>query len=131
MLRLKIADCYDDGLYVTTSKNGKPIIYEWSDELREAVVLAKAARPIHISPWLFCNVRGECYIEERTGKPEGWKSMWQRFMKRVLKETKVTEPFPEHDMRAKVASDAESLERARITRTHRCASDGASLPTKT
>ena len=44
--------------------------------------------------------------------------MWQRFMDRVLSETKVAERFIEHDLRAKVASDAESLERARALLSH-------------
>jgi integrase len=47
-----------------------------------AVELAKSVRPVAISPWLFCNRRGE--------------------------ETKVKEHFTEHDLRAKCASDAES-----------------------
>jgi integrase len=38
--------------------------------------------------------------------------MWQRFMTRLLKETKIKERFTEHDLRAKCASDAESLGRA-------------------
>ena len=37
--------------------------------------------------------------------------MWQRFMKKVLDKTKVTERFTEHDLRAKVASDT-SIEHA-------------------
>jgi hypothetical protein len=37
--------------------------------------------------------------------------MWQRFMARLLKETKIIERFTEHDLRGKVGSDAESLER--------------------
>jgi integrase len=44
--------------------------------------------------------------------------MWQRFMERVLKETKVTERFTEHDLRAKCASDAETLEHARALLAH-------------
>ena len=38
--------------------------------------------------------------------------MWQRFFARVIKETKAAEHFTEHDLRAKVASDAESLQHA-------------------
>ena len=34
-------------------------------------------------------------------------------MARLLEETKITERFTEHDLRGKVGSDAESLERAR------------------
>jgi integrase len=44
--------------------------------------------------------------------------MWQRFMDRVLAETKVRERFTEHDLRAKVGSDAVSLERARALLQH-------------
>jgi len=39
-------------------------------------------------------------------------------MARVLKETEVKERFTEHDLWAKVASDAESLERAKQLMTH-------------
>ena len=51
--------------------------------------------------------------------------MWQRFMDRVLAETKVKERFTEHDLRAKVASDAASLDKARALFQH---ADGACLP---
>lgn len=44
--------------------------------------------------------------------------MWGRFMDRVLKETKVTERFTEHDLRAICASNAESLEHARALLSH-------------
>jgi integrase len=47
-----------------------------------------------------------------------WKSMWQRFTDQVLRETKVTERFTEQDLRAKCASDAESLEHARAMLAH-------------
>lgn len=57
-------------------------------------------------------------MNEETGKPPGWDQLWNRFMKRVLAETKVTERFTEHDLRAKVGSDAESLERARALLQH-------------
>jgi len=79
--------------------------------------MAKQARPV-LSPYLFCNRKGEGYIDEETGLCDGWDSMWGRFMDRVLKETKVTERFTEHDLRAKCASDAESLEHARALLSH-------------
>lgn len=44
--------------------------------------------------------------------------MWQRFMDRVLTETKVKERFTEHDLRAKCASDVGSLEHARALLAH-------------
>jgi integrase len=44
--------------------------------------------------------------------------MWGRFMDRLLAETKVEERFTEHDLRAKCASDAGSLEHARALLAH-------------
>jgi integrase len=44
--------------------------------------------------------------------------MWRNFMARVLKETDLKEPFTEHDMRAKCASDAETLEHAQALLAH-------------
>jgi integrase len=46
----------------------------------------------------------------------------ERFMDRVLAETKVRERFTEHDLRAKVGSDAASLEKARALLQHADAS---------
>lgn len=118
MLRLRVHDCREDGIHVTTHKTGKRVIYEWTPERKAAVEACKAARPVDISPFLFCNARGECYLNEKTGTASGFNSMWQNFMTRVLKETKVTERFTEHDLRAKCASDAESLEKARALLAH-------------
>jgi integrase len=119
LLRLRVSDLREDGIHVTTSKTGKPIIYTWTPELSGAVDTALSVRPgVDISPWVFCNKRGECYVNEDTGEAPGWKSMWQRFMARVMAETKVTVPFTEHDLRAKVGSDAESRERARALLGH-------------
>lgn len=118
LLRLRLSSCTPDGIAVRTNKTGKPVVYEWSPELKRAVDDAVAARPIDIAPWLFCTSKGKCYLNEATGEAPGWSSMWQRFMARVLKETAVTERFTEHDLRAKVASDADSLERARQLLAH-------------
>ena len=121
LLRLAAVHLKDDGIHVqrhkTAGSTGKRTIYEWTPELRAAVDLAKAVRP-KLSPFLFCNREGECYIDETTGEAHGWDSMWQRFMDRVLAETKVTERFTEHDLRAKCASDAGSLEHARALLAH-------------
>ena len=44
--------------------------------------------------------------------------MWQNFMKRVMAETKIEEHFTQHDLRAKCASDAKTLEHARALLSH-------------
>lgn len=118
LLRLKLSDLREDGIHVTTNKTGKPIIYEWSAELRECITLVKSTRPVQVSQYLFCTRRGRGYINERTGEADGWASMWQRFMDRVLAETNVKERFTEHDLRAKAASDADNLEHARALLAH-------------
>lgn len=121
LLRLQEDQLREDGIHnqrhKTANSTGKRTIYEWTPELREAVAMAKAARP-RVSPFLFCNNKGAGYVNERTGKAPGWKSMWQRFMTRVMEETKVKEHFTEHDLRAKAGSDAETLEQARALLAH-------------
>lgn len=118
LLKLRISDIGEDGIKINTSKTSKPIFYEWSDALRSAIEKAKDARPVDISPFLFCDKYGRGYLDEETGRAEGWASMWGRFMERVLSETKVTERFTEHDLRAKCASDALTLEHARALLAH-------------
>ena len=118
LLRLKESDIQEDGIHIRTSKTGKPYVIEWSEPLRLAVEAVRSARAVDISPFLFCTKRGASYINGENGRTEGWDSMWQRFMKRVLSETKVTARFTEHDLRAKCASDAESLEQAQKLLAH-------------
>ena len=122
LLRLKEEHLQDDGIHnqrhKTVKSSGKKTIYEWSPTLKAAVDLARSSRGHPRSAFLFCNRKGEGYINELTGKASGWKSMWQRFMARVIAETKVTEHFTEHDLRAKVGSDAESLVHAQALLAH-------------
>ena len=117
MLRLRTSDITDAGIRVkqhkTATSTGMSRTFEWTPALQTAVNMALAARPLDIAPWLFCTKRGGCYFDEETGQASGWDSMWQRFMTRVLAETKITERFTEHDLRGKVGSNAESHERAR------------------
>ncbi len=121
ILRLTMSDLKEDGIHnqrhKTISSTGKRTIYKWTPELRAAVDMAKEARPV-LSPFLFCKRDGGGYYNEETGRPDGWKGMWQRFMDRLIAETKVTERFTEHDLRAKAGSDAEDLDQARGLLAH-------------
>jgi integrase len=122
MLRLKEADLTDDGINVTPHKtqnsSGKSIIYKWNSDLRLAIDEVRKTRPLDISKWLFCDRFGNPYIDESTGAAEGFSSMWQRFMARLLSETEIKVRFTEHDIRAKTASDAKSLEKAQELLAH-------------
>jgi len=122
LLRLQSAVHFrDDGIHIqrhkTAGSTGKRTVYRWIPELRAAVRQAEAVRPA-LSPFLFCNRLGAGYIDEETGKANGWDSIWQRFMARVLAETAVSQSFTEHDLRAKCASDAATLEHARALLSH-------------
>jgi len=121
ILRITMSDIQDDGLHNARHKvansTQKRTIYTWTPELRAAVDLAKAARPA-LSPFLFCTRKGTGYYNETNGRADGWKNMWARFMDRLLAETKVTERFTEHDLRAKAGSDADNLEHAQALLAH-------------
>lgn len=122
LLRLVEDDLKEDGIHITPHKTlnstGKRLIISWSDEVRAAVEMAKAARPVKSSSFIFCNRLGQCYFDEKSGRAGGWDSMWRGFSQRVLAETKVEHKFTEHDLRAKCASDASSLEHARSLLAH-------------
>lgn len=113
MLRLNVNKFGKDSITVTQGKTGKTSIYTLNPERLEAIDACKAARPKDICQWLFCNRMGQPYFNDKEGTTSGFDSIWQRFMKRILEETKVTERFTEHDIRAKAGSDAKDVEEAR------------------
>lgn len=121
LLRLTMSDLQPDGIHnvrgKTKNKTGKGTIYDWTPDLRAAVDLAIETRPA-LSPFLFCTRKGTCYYNEKTGRADGWKNMWARFMDKLLEQTKVTERFTEHDLRAKAGSDAKTLDQAQALLAH-------------
>jgi integrase len=122
MLFLRPGDAKEDGIHVQVSKTrnstGRKQVFTWLDEhgndtgRRAAWDACLEARPFDIAPWVFCTDEGACYVDETTWFTTNFNSVWKRFMDRVLKETKVTERFAERDIRAKVGSDAETVEKA-------------------
>jgi hypothetical protein len=68
LLRLNMSNLQEDGFQITPGKTedttGKMLIHLGNDKLRGYVAMAEAVRPVSISPWLFCNRRGECYFRE-------------------------------------------------------------------
>lgn len=77
-MRLTMSNLREGGIHVESGKiegsTGKRMIIQWSDELRAAVGMAKAARPVQLSPYLLCNMRGECYFKEN-GRVSGWETL--------------------------------------------------------
>lgn len=119
--RLRISDLKEDGIQVqphkTAGTSGQRITIQWSPALRTAVSECMALRRKVTSIWLFSTRSGQPYIKE-DGCANGFDSILQRSMAKVVAETTVTERFTEHDLRAKCASDAESLEHAQQLLTH-------------
>jgi len=111
MLSIKLSDLKDDGIYVTPRKTanstGKSMVIEWSDYLRFTVDEIKNKRKKINSIWLFHTNKGQSYVKA-DATANGFDSIWNRFMNKALNETKLTERFTEHDLRAKVASDLSS-----------------------
>lgn len=110
------------------SGSGRERFFPFKDEkghttgVEEALeeVLSLEGRP-GSSKYLFCTTRGKNrgspYVKEN-GTTNGFDSIWQRTMARALEETKLTKRFTEHDLRAKVGSDAVSDEDAQRQLDH-------------
>lgn len=94
LLALTRDNLTDAGILVATSKTGKTLLIEWSDELRAAVAAAWALQP-QVRRHLLCTRRGK----QITGN--GFSTLWRR----TIKASEVTPPFRFHDLRAKSASD--------------------------
>src|SRR5688500_8140351 len=92
----------------TANSTGKSLNIEWTADLQEAVNEVLNARPVDISPYMFCTRRGIRYEENSKGQFSGWQSIWQRFMKRVLAETEIEEKFTEHDIRDTTGRDTKT-----------------------
>ena len=111
ILRITNEDVTEEGIYYRrrklarhdSAKKPKRKLIPWDDELRS---LRAALQTLHKrkGPNLFSTRAGKPYIDE-DGDTSGFNSIWQRFMKKVLDQTEVTERFTEHDLRAKNASD--------------------------
>ena len=87
------------------------LIIEWDQEGEMRALLDEIQRipPRRIGDApLFVTRQGKSYIDN-DGRCNAFDSLWQRFMDKVLEMTKVTDRFQERDLRAKVASDSDSL----------------------
>lgn len=106
LLELRLSDWNGTTLSVPAAKGGVPAVYS-GDGLADAVHAALELRRGRA-------VRGLTLFAARTGAPysgDGFRAMWQRAMRAYV--AGGGERFTEHDLRAKVASDADDPRRAR------------------
>jgi len=127
ILKIRLSELTDDGIFVHQGKTGKNHIIEWSGELRAVVAEARSLRRRIGSMWLFAGRDGQPY----TG--DGFRAMWRR--------VKLRAKLPDvtfHDLRRKAGSDVdeeharELLDHsdARTTRRHYRAKTSRSKPVR-
>ncbi len=115
ILRLRCSNLKEDGIHLLLNKTkestGRRLIIEWDPqgEMRALVdeIQKIPPRGIGDAP-LFATRQGRPYIDA-LGRCNAFDSLWQRFMDKVMNTTRVTERFQERDLRAKVASESNSL----------------------
>ncbi len=116
LLTLRHDNISDTELASVNIKTGKKLrfpLYDSSGEpttVKAALDIVKGfyskTRP---SPWVFQTRAGRCYYNMETRKASGFQSIWQRSMKKAIEMTDLQVKFTEHDLRAKVGSDIDSL----------------------
>ena len=78
----------------------------------------QALPPVVSSPWVFHTRKGTSYYDMEKRRAPGFKNIWGRSMKKALAESDLVESFREHDLRAKVASDLDTLQQAQEQLAH-------------
>lgn len=101
----------EDGIHVESSKTAAGQIFEWDENLHNAIVMCKNCQPRIGSIYVFATRTGQSYINEQK-KANGFESMWGRWMKKALATTRLEKRFSERQIRNKVSDDSESLEEA-------------------
>jgi len=104
ILRLNRDSLLDEGMFVSTSKTGKGLLFDYTDELRRVIRCGRTLKP---------QLPGYYLIRSRTGDKytvNGFQSNWQRVMKKAVQSG--VDHFTFNDIRAKSASDSSTLTEA-------------------
>ena len=98
LLRLKLSDIREDGLYVQQGKTGKRQIFELTSDLQSLLSRIRKLRRRVSYLWLFATRDGQPYTSS------GFDSIWRRVVKRSgVKDVHF------HDIRAKSITDAKRI----------------------
>lgn len=115
-LRLMENHVGENTLTVQVAKTGNSIDFVLTDALRAAIAEARSCKP-KLSLYLLPNRRGRCYVNE-DGLTQTWDGRWRATMDKALEATDLEQAFTQHDLRAKVGSDAENDARAQELLDH-------------
>nr|WP_253938680.1 tyrosine-type recombinase/integrase [Hahella sp. HN01] len=108
MLNMRLDDLTEEGILVTTRKTGTKGIVEWTPELRKAIDNLIESNPAKSDTYVICNLKGQ-KLSSNT-----FQHQWGDAMKAALIAGE-NDPdglklkFTEHDLRAKHATDIETL----------------------
>lgn len=110
LLKLKHEDCTDAGIVIRQGKTGAGVLIRWTPTLRKIIREAKGTSP---------DIPRDYVLRTGSGWPytgAGFSAIWQRLMVKFVGRGGVRFTF--HDLRAKAASDHESLEEAQALLGH-------------
>lgn len=105
ILRLDRDAVTGEGLLVQTGKTGKPLLFRWTDELKNSIERALEMQP-KVRRFIVCNRGGNPY------SPDGFSTIWRRAREKAVEAGELTESFRFNDIRAKSASDDDNPDRA-------------------
>ena len=117
LLRIQHSHLDEEGIvFVNNKRASDRFRIRWTEPLRQIVNGIIALQPAvpsahsdqHQDQYLFYNRQFTPYIKE-DGTTSGFDSIWQRYMRKAVKEGVLKESFTEHDLRAK-AVEGESLD---------------------
>jgi integrase len=97
ILNFRLSQITDEGLEVIQHKTGKGYIIEWNDMLHSIILEAKKYSS---SEYLFTIQEGKPYTSS------GFKSAWQRLMRKAIRQGLIEEKFTFHDLRAMTVTNA-------------------------
>jgi len=107
LLSIKLSDITENGIAITPRKTesttGRKKLIPLTPAIEDAIASIMQQRKKISGMYLFCTRQGGAYIDA-SGSTSGFDSVWQRYMKKVV--ALGIDRFTEHDLRAKVASDA-------------------------
>jgi integrase len=101
ILKLRLDQITDEGIWIKQSKTGSKQLYEWTDGLNDVVARAKALKRSIRGLYLFCTRQGQPYSDS------GFKGMWNRVQ--IKWADSGGKRFTFHDIRAKALTDAKKL----------------------
>lgn len=112
LIELEWADVKDDGIYFRQSKTGQGRIVERSAALDDVLARAKKLVPQVPKVYVIHTEDGRKYTSE------GFRAIWQRYMRKALEQGKIQSRFTFHDLRAKSVSDEDDVEVAQLRAGH-------------